>query len=74
MKNITLSADENLIRDARARARAEHTTLNEQFRRWLAEYVRRRQRTDEAMSLISELQQQVRTGGRRFSRDEMNER
>ena len=29
MKNITLSADENLIEAARRRAAAEHTTLNE---------------------------------------------
>src|SRR4051812_41244313 len=29
MKNITLSADEKLIAAARARAQAEHTTLNE---------------------------------------------
>ena len=38
MKNITLSADERLIEAARERARSEHTTLNEQFRRWLADY------------------------------------
>lgn len=40
MKNITLSADENLIEAARQRAVVEHTTLNEQFRIWLAEYAR----------------------------------
>ena len=39
MKNITLSADDKLIEAARSRARSEQTTLNEQFRRWLAEYV-----------------------------------
>ncbi len=33
MKNVTLSADEHLIESARERARAEHTTLAEQFRR-----------------------------------------
>ena len=32
MKNITLSADDKLIEAARERARAEQTTLNEQFR------------------------------------------
>ncbi len=37
MKNITLAADEALIDAARARAALEHTTLNAQFRRWLAE-------------------------------------
>lgn len=74
MKNITLSADENLIAAARERARAEHTTLNEQFRRWLAEYARRKQKADEAMAVIQELQGSLRTGGRKFTRDEMNER
>jgi hypothetical protein len=56
MKNITLSADEKLIEAARERARAEHTTLNEQFRRWLADYVRRKQQADEALAVIKELQ------------------
>ncbi len=44
MKNITLSADEDLIEAARQRAAAEHTTLKEQFRLWLENYVRHRQR------------------------------
>ena len=35
MKNITLSADQDLIEAARRRASAEHTTLNAQFRLWL---------------------------------------
>lgn len=74
MKNITLSADDNLIEAARERARAEQTTLNEQFRRWLADYVRQEQQTESAMALIEELRGQVRTGGRKFTRDEMNER
>ncbi len=74
MKNITLSADENLIEAARERARAEHTTLNEQFRRWLEDYVRREQQAKEAMAVIEELRGKVRTGGRKFTRDEMNER
>lgn len=74
MKNITLSADENLIEAARERARAEHTTLNEQFRRWLEDYVRREKQAEDAMAVIRELRGQVRTGGRKFTRDEMNER
>jgi hypothetical protein len=74
MKNITLSADEGLIEAARERARAEHTTLNEQFRLWLADYVRREQQAKRAMETIRELRAQVRTGGRKFTRDEMNER
>ena len=73
MKNITLSADEGLIEAARERARAEHTTLNEQFRLWLAGYARREQQAQRAMETIRELRGQVRTGGRKFTRDEMNE-
>jgi hypothetical protein len=52
MKNITLSADEDLIEAARARARAEHTTLNEQFRRWLGEYTQRQKQADAALAVI----------------------
>ena len=39
MKNVTLSADERLIRQARERARREKKTLNAVFREWLARYV-----------------------------------
>jgi hypothetical protein len=74
MKNITLSADEGLIEAARERARAEHTTLNEQFRLWLKDYARREQQAEEAMAVVRELRGKVRTGGRKFTRDEMNER
>ncbi len=74
MKNITLSADEALIEAARARARAEHTTLNEQFRRWLAEYAGRGRRADEALAVIRDLRTRVGTGGQKFTREERNER
>jgi hypothetical protein len=73
-KNITLSADEALIDAARERARSERTTLNDEFRRWLADYVRTSSRTDAAMAVVARMQRYVRTGGRRFTRDEMNER
>lgn len=71
MKNITLSADEKLIEAARERARAEHTTLNEQFRLWLEDYARRGRKADEAMALVERMRGYVRTGGRKFTREEM---
>lgn len=74
MKNITFTADERLIEEARNRARAEHTTLNEEFRRWLGEYTGREARVERAMALVHEMRSYVRTGGRKFTRDEMNER
>ena len=73
MKNITLSADENLIEAARQRAANEHTTLNEQFRRWLAEYARKQQQLRFYDDTIKELQGKLKVG-RKLSREEMNER
>ena len=74
MKNVTLSADEHLIEAARQRAVAERTTLNAQFRLWLANYVGRQQQAEAAVSTIGALRRSLATGGRKFTRDEMNER
>lgn len=74
VKKITLSADGNLIEAARRRAVSEHTTLNEQFRLWLENYVRREQQAAEAMGVMRKLRGSISTGGRKFTRDEMNER
>ena len=74
MKNITFSADEHLIEAARRRASSENTTLNEQFRLWLESYVQREQRITAAMRTIQEAKRSIQTGGRRFTREEMNER
>ena len=72
-KNITFAADEALIEEARAAARSENTTLNEQFRLWLEQYTRKR-RAAKAMQTIADLQKKYSTGGRKFTREEMNER
>jgi hypothetical protein len=73
MKYITFSADEHLIEAARARARASHSTLNDEFRRWLSSYAFPEtglQRYEEAMA---QLRGRVQVGSS-LSRDEMNER
>ena len=72
MKNITLSAEERLIRSAREKARKEKTTLNALFRKWLARYTgqgRTSQGYEELMEKLSYAR-----SGRKFSRDELNER
>ena len=74
MRNITLSADEALIDAARRRALANDSTLNAQFRSWLAEYVGRDRQAFKAMDTVDRLSENLRTGGRRFTRDEMNQR
>lgn len=72
-RNITFSADEALIEEAREAARDDNTTLNEQFRIWLEHYARKR-RVRKFEELMKELKGKVSTGGRKFTRDEMNER
>ncbi len=74
MKNITFSADEHLIEAARRRASSENTTLNEQFRLWLESYAEQVEQSTEAMETIREAQRSVHSGGRKFTREEMNER
>jgi hypothetical protein len=72
MKNVTLSADENLIEQARLVAKAQHKTLNTAFREWLEQFTRQSGNAQEFDSLMKRLKH-VRPG-RRFTRDEMNER
>jgi hypothetical protein len=72
MRNITLSADENLIERARLIAKAQRKTLNAAFREWLEQFTYESGNAQEFDSLMKRLGH-VRTG-RRFTRDEMNER
>jgi hypothetical protein len=71
MKNITFSADPDLIERARTRARQHRKTLNVAFREWLERYAGAN-RTGEYRQLMQHLGH-VRAG-RNFSRDEMNAR
>lgn len=72
LKNITLSADEELIRRAREKSRREHSTLNANFRRWLRQYVNKNNKHSDFRSLMESLNY-ARTG-RKLSREELNER
>jgi hypothetical protein len=72
MKNITLSADEDLIEQARIVARSQRRTLNAAFREWLLQFAAQAGNAREVDALMKRLKH-VRAG-RHFSRDEMNER
>jgi len=72
LKNVTLSADEMLINQARKSAQQEHTTLNAMFRQWLTRYVKQKQSTLDYESLMQDIS--YARAGRSYSRDEMNER
>ena len=72
MRNITLSAEEELIDQARLVARERHTTLNEAFREWLKQFTSSRGNVEAFDDLMDRLKH-VNTG-RHFTRDELNER
>lgn len=72
MKNITLSADEAVIEQARVVARSQRRTLNAVFRDWLEHYAGLAGDARQVDALMKRLRH-VRAG-RRFSRDDMNER
>jgi predicted transcriptional regulator len=72
MKNVTFSADEDLIEQARQVARAQRKTLNQAFREWLSHYTARSGRAKEFDAVMKRLRHV--NAGRKFTRDEMNER
>ena len=43
------------MEEARQCARVEHTTLDAEFRRWLADRAQRKERADEAMPMVERL-------------------
>lgn len=73
MKNITLSADEDLIERARRTAQSQHKTLNAAFREWLEDFVTKSGSLAEYDQLMERLRRRVRSSGP-YTRDEMNER
>ncbi len=72
MKNVTLSADEDLIEKARAIARSRRSTLNADFREWLQRYTAAETSPRDFDDFMKNLRH-VNAGGS-FSRDELNER
>lgn len=72
MKNITLSADAELIEQAREAARRQKSSLNALFREWLAGLAGENSRIERLKNLESRLG--YAKAGRKFSREEMNAR
>lgn len=73
LRNITLSADDQLIARARARADAGNTSLNVEFRKWLESYAAETNvaAVDRFRGVMAQFAQV--DAGRMFTRDEMNE-
>ena len=74
LRNITLSADEQLISRAREKAVAAQSTLNVEFRKWLQAYAGTQD--EAAVNRFRDVMTQLANldAGRSFTRDEMNER
>ena len=72
LKNITLSADEALLKKARKMAASRNTTLNAEFRQWLASMVQRASTASSYQELMSRLS--YAEAGGKFSREQLNER
>ena len=72
MKNVTLSADEELIEQARDWARLQKSTLNSLFRQWLSDLVKQKESEERLRAL--ELRIGYARSGGKFSREEMNAR
>ena len=73
LKNITLSAEEELIEKARAVAASENRTLNQVFREWLEHYQSRADSALEFRKVMDRLSH-VQPGSGSFSRDDLNSR
>jgi hypothetical protein len=72
VKNITLSAEESLIVQARRTAADQNTTLNAAFREWLASYTTQKSYAEQFDDLM-ERTKYVKID-RKYTREEMNER
>lgn len=72
MRNITFSADADLIDRAREVAREQRKTLNDAFREWLAQFASSKSDVEAYDELMKSFKYM--NAGRHFTRDEMNER
>ena len=72
LKNITFSAEKNLIEEAREKAKSEKTTLNVVFRRWVKQYAGKKNVAKEIDMVMESVN--YAKAGKKFTRNELNER
>jgi hypothetical protein len=75
MKNITFSAQEEVIEKARKIAASNNSTLNDMFRKWLKEfsYQERERNVSKKLQNLWDRTHYFQVG-KKLSREEMNER
>jgi hypothetical protein len=72
LKRISFSAEEEMIAHARSAARAQGKSLNTLFREWLSDLAANSRNVKRAKLLMKRLSHVK--AGRKFTRDEMNQR
>jgi hypothetical protein len=72
LKNITMSAEEFLVQKARQKALKEKMSLNDLFRQWLLKYTTSNQSAQDYKKIMKQMKHV--DAGRKFNRDEANER
>ncbi len=72
IKNITFNAEDSLLEKAREKAMREKKSLNVVFREWLRRYVHQEDPSADYRNLMKNLR--YAHAGRKFSREELNER
>ena len=73
IRNVTLTLEESLLQKARTKAMAQHKTLNSLFHEWVKQYVGVCSGKKEGYLALMEKMGNV-DAGRKFTREEMNER
>ncbi len=71
-RDLVISVEENLLAEAQSRAASEHQSIDQIMNRLLAEYVEQKSRLEQHRELMQRLDYV--SAGRKFTRDEMNER
>ena len=71
-KNITFNTDEHLIQRAREIAKKEHKSLNTVFQEWLKRYAGKENIVEDYQKLMKQMD--YAQPGKKFTRDELNER
>lgn len=76
MANLTVSVDDDLLKQARLRAIERGTSVNAEIRRFLEQYAGASGARAASVQRITALARasQSRRGGRRWTRDELHER
>jgi len=76
MANLTISLDDDLLRQARVRAAERGTSVNAVLREYLEEWIGRRSSRSRAVAALLKQAERATSAraGRRWSREELHER